>query len=411
MPEPVTDTRLYPVLLPDGRHYLFLAIKPRQGYAIHIGSLDSPDSKELVRSTASARYVQPGYLVYRRDSSLLAQPLDPRTLELSGSPVQIAGDVGMHPMTWQGLFSVSDNGVVVYLTSAPNTELVWFDRQGKRLSALGQPAGYMSLCFSADGKRVIYDVADPISGAVDIAMTETGGSTSTRLTFAPIPDFNPVCARTGEEILFTSLREGRANLYRQTPTSPGSERAFLLSNLPKLPTDVSRTGEVIYGELRPKTNFDILVLDRSGKESRTYLATEADERAARLSPDERWMAYVSNESGTFEVYVQPFPTAGATKWQVSKGGGAQPQWRADGSELYYVTADKSLMAVAVQTTSGSFSLGSASALMSMRIAGWDLLGGALYAPWPDGERFLINTAKEGVRPISVVLNWNAALGR
>ena len=149
----------------------------------------------------------------------------------------------------------------------------------------------------------------------------------------------------------------------------------------------------------------------SGKESRTYLATEADERAARLSPDERWMAYVSNESGTFEVYVQPFPTAGATKWQVSKGGGAQPQWRADGSELYYVTPDKSLMAVAVQTTSGSFSLGSASALMSMRIAGWDLLGGALYAPWSDGQRFLINTANEGVRPISVVLNWNAALGR
>ena len=284
MPEPVTEPRLYPVLLPDGRHYLFLAVKPGQGgYAVHIGSLDSPDSKgtgsiDGQRALCAAGLPRlPSRFVTSRPAARSAHS------GIERQSVQIAGDVGMHPMTWQGLFSVSDNGVVVYLNSAPNTELVWFDRQGKRVSALGQPAGYMSLCFSADGKRVISDVADPISGAVDIAMTEIGGSTSTRLTFAPIPDFNPVCARTGEEILFTSLREGRAGLYRQTPTSPGSERAVLLSNIPKLPTDVSRTGEVIYGELRPKTNFDILVLDRSGKESRTYFATEADERAARLS--------------------------------------------------------------------------------------------------------------------------------
>ncbi len=411
MPEPVIEPRQNPAILPDGRHYLFLAIKSGQGsYAVHVGSLDSPESKELVRSTAGARYVRPGYLVFRRDSSLLAQALDPRTLELSGSPLEIAGDVGIQPITYQGLFSVSDTGVVVYQTSAPNTQLVWFDRQGKRLGTLGAPANYNALCFSADGKRVIHDVADPISGAVDIAMTEIGGST-TRLTFAPLPDFYPVCARAGQEIVFSSIREGRANLYRQTTTSPGSESPILRTNLPKLPSDISRTGQVIYTELRPKTNWDLLVLDESGKESRTYLATEADERTARLSPDERWIAYVSNESGTYEVYVQPFPTPTGAKWQVSKGGGGLPQWRADGSELYYVTPDKNLMTVAVRTTGGTFSLGTTSVLMTTRIAGWDLTSGTLYAPWPDGQRFLINTANDGVRSISVVLNWNAAPGR
>lgn len=199
----------------------------------------------------------------------------------------------------------------------------------------------------------------------------------------------------------------KALLFRLNFTTPGSDRPVLRSPLPKVATDWSRDGLLVYSVLNQKTNFDVEVVPLSGGPSRVVVATAAEERNARLSPDGRWIAYVSNESGSFEVYVQPFPTTGA-KWQVSKGGGQQPLWRRDGRELFYVAPDKKLTGVVVQAGS-DFAAGEARALIDTRIASWERsTQGVQYAVTADGQRFLVNTATDTTVPITLVLNWTAA---
>ena len=409
---PVHEFRLHPSLFPDGRHYLYQAIDDQArrgaGFAIKIGSLDSTETKELTRSTASAVLV-PGYLLFRRDAALMAQPLDAGTLQLSGSPVPIAENVAFNALTYQGLFSGSANGELAYQHSTPGSQLIWFDRLGKQLAAAAAPADYNAICLTADEKRVVYDLADPITGAIDIWALDLASARPSRLTFDPATDFYPVCSSSGEDVAFASLREGPPNLFRVGLAAPGTEQAVLRSPVPKIPTDWSRDGQLlVYTGLNPKTNADIEVVPWSGKPARAVVSTAAEERNGRLSPDGRWIAYVSNESSAFEIYVQPFPTTGA-KWQVSKNGGQQPQWRRDGRELFYVAPDRKLMAVGV-TAGSDFVTGEARALVETRITGWDRSNyGMNYAATADGQRFLVNTASDAIPPITLVLNWPAAM--
>jgi dipeptidyl aminopeptidase/acylaminoacyl peptidase len=193
--------------------------------------------------------------------------------------------------------------------------------------------------------------------------------------------------------------------------APGSERSVLRSPVPKIATDWSRDGKLlVYTGINPKTNSDVEVVPLAGGPRWVVAATVAEESNARLSPDGRWIAYNSNESGGFEVYVQPFPPTGV-KWQVSKGGGQQAQWRQDGAELFYITPDRKLTGVVVKTGS-DFVLGEARVLMDTRITGWDRSNyGTNYAVAGDGQRFLINTASDAALPITLVLNWRTALGK
>jgi hypothetical protein len=399
--------RLFPAFLPDGRHYLYLNPRPSaSGFVIGVGSLDSTETKELTRSTSSALYA-PGYLLFRRDAALVAQPFDARTLQLSGSPVPIVEDAGFNAQTYVGLFSASDNGVIAYQRPPPGSQLVWFDRQGKRLGAAAPPADYNSVCLSADERWIVYDLADPVSGSIDLWALDVGGDRPSRLTFNPAVDFYPVCSPSAQDVVFASLRDGPPNLYRLLTTAPGNEKALLSSPVAKIPTDWSRDGRLlVFMALNQKTGADIEVVPLAGGPPQTVLATAANEHDGRLSPDGRWIAYSSNESGTFDVYVQPFPTTGA-KWQVSKGGGQLPQWRRDGSELFYIAPDKKLIGVSVKTGS-DFSVGEARALVETRISSWERLGGQ-YAVTADGQRFLVNTASDTTLPVTLVLNWTAAL--
>ena len=406
---PVGGLRWFPAFLPDGRHYLFLRLASGTGGpVIAVGSLDSAESKDLVRSPANAVYTT-GFLLFRRDAALVAQPFDARTLQLSGSPMPIAEDVGFNALTYQGLFSSSDNAVLAYQRSTPGSQLVWFDRQGKRLGTAAPAADYDALCLTSDEKRIVYVLADPVSGSIDLWALDVAGGRPSRLTFNPAVDFYPVCSTTGQEVIFASLREGAPNLFRLMITAPGSEQVVLRSPAPKIPTDWSRDGRlVLYTALNPKTNADVEVLTLSAGPPRVVVATAADERNARLSPDGRWIAYISNESGSFEVYVQPFPTTGA-KWQISKGGGQQPQWRRDGRELFYIAPDRKLVGVAVGAGS-DFATGEARSLIDTRIAAWDRSNqGTQYAVTADGQRFLVNTASDTILPITLILNWTAAL--
>jgi eukaryotic-like serine/threonine-protein kinase len=406
--------RLFPRFLPDGRHYLFLAISPgrdRSLYSIGVASLDSIETATLVTSSASADYAA-GYILFRRDTALMAQPFDERTLRLSGSPVAIAEDVGFNAQTYQAQFSVSANAVLAYERSTPGSQLVWFDRQGKRLGTIGSAADYNTICLTADDKRVVFDQAEPASGNIDIWSMEVVGDRPSRLTFNSAVDFYPVCSLTGQDTIFASLRDGPPNLYRVLETAPGSETRLLNSPAPKIPSDWSRDGRLlVFTELNQKTNADIMVLPLAGGPAQQVVATPAEERAAKLSPDGRFIAYTSNESGSFEVYVQPFPTTGA-KWQVSKGGGQVPQWRRDASELFYLAPDKKLIAVAVRT-GPSFAPGEAHALIDTRITSWESSNnqGTQYAVSADGQRFLVNTPSDVIQPITLAVNWSAALSK
>jgi eukaryotic-like serine/threonine-protein kinase len=408
---PVREFRLFPSFLPDGRHYLYMSVDDRSrtgaGYAIKVASLDSADTKELTRSTASALVV-PGYLLFRRDAALIAQPFDARSLQLSGSPVVVAEDVGFNALTYQGLFSGSDNGELAFQHTTPGSQLVWFDRQGKRLAAAAAAADYNAVCLTADEKHAVYDLADPVTGSIDVWALDLASARPSRLTFNPATDFYPVCSRSGDDVLFASLREGPPNLFRVSLAAPGSERSVLRSPVPKIATDWSRDGKLlVYTAINPKTNSDVEVVPLAGGRPWVVAATVAEESNARLSPDGRWIAYNSNESGGFEVYVQPFPPTGV-KWQVSKGGGQQAQWRHDGAELFYITPDRKLIAIVVKTGS-DFVLGEARVLMDTRITGWDRSNyGIDYAAAADGQRFLINTASDAALPITLVLNWRTA---
>ena len=295
------------------------------------------------------------------------------------------------------------------LPATRGNQLVWFDRQGRRTGIVAPPGHYNVLCLTADDRRLVYEMADPETANVDLwALDLSPGATPTRLTFTPTVDFYPVCSPDGREVIFSSLRAGPPNLYRLLMAAPGSETMAVHSPMPKIATDWSRDGRLlVYGELNQATHWDIKVARLGGGDTITFAGTDTDERGARLSPDGKWIAYVSYESGRPEVFVQPFPATGA-RWQVSKDGGQQPQWQQDGRQLYYLAAGRKLIAVDVITKDGTFSTGTSYPLVDARITGGERGGqGCQYAVTRDGARFIVATATDTVVPAAVTVNWTA----
>ncbi len=402
--------RLYPSFLPDGRHYLYLLVNNTLTIrVVGVASIDSEEATDLVQSKSSAVHAS-GHLLFLRDTTLVAQPFDLRTQTLSGTPTPIAEDVGVNRLTYQGLFSASDAEALAYQPVTAGSELVWFDRLGRRQDVIGPAADYNTVCLTPDGTQVVYDMADRASGSIGLFALGLDDDRPSKLTFGPAVDFYPVCSPSGGDVAFASLRNGPPNLFRVSVSSPGSEQTILQSPLPELVTDWTPTGLIVYSVLHGETNFDIEVVPAVGGETTTVVATTAEERNGRVSPDGRWIAYVSNESGAFEVYVQAFPAGGA-KWLVSTGGGQQPQWRSDGRELFYLSPDRKLIGVEVRA-GADFAIGAAAGLFDTRITAWERANqGVQYAVTADGQRFLVNTAAETIVPITLVLNWMASPAR
>ena len=419
-----------PWFLPDGRHFLYVTRGNRQEtVAIYLAALDSKQRKRLTVSRQAGAYAPPaagsetGHLLFLREGTLMAQPLDARRLELAGEPFPVAEQVGSTLAL--GYFSVSANGVLAYRAGGAggNSQLVWFNREGKSLATLGPPANYNgSLSLAKDGKHVAVDEIDQGTNR-DIWVLDVARGVPTRFTFEGAQDANPVWLPDGARLVFASDRgaSGSFDVYQKDAGGAGAEK--LLQNNGR-PEDVSPDGRyLLYAVSDPKTGIDLWVLPLAGapgeRKPVPYLQTQFAERQGQFSPDGRWIAYTSNESGAdqYQVYVQSFP-AGAGKFQVSTGaGGTQPRWRRDGKEIFYVAADGKLMAVDV-TTAPNFQAGTPKALFDPRIS----LGGPpaytyfRYDVTADGKRFLANSAAGAQgspvsTPITVVLNWQAALKR
>ncbi|MCA1602594.1 MAG: protein kinase, partial [Acidobacteria bacterium] len=403
----------YPRFLPDGRHFLYLARSAqRENEGIYVGSLDSKETKLLVNANASAAYA-PGYLLFLRERTLMAQGFDAEKLELTGEPFPVAEQVDRLSGPGFGLFSVSETGVLAYRSgSASNTQLTWFDRGGKQLGTVGPPGAFVSPWLSPDEKRVVIHRDDSQASTADILMIELARGAPTRFTFDPSFDIHPIWSPDGSRIVFASDRDGPLNLYQRAASGAGNDEALLKSDGRKFPDDWSADGRLIlYRNLDLKTNWDLWVLPLTGdRKPFPFLQTEFVEAQGRFSPDGKWIAYTSNESGAWQVYVQSFSAGG--KWQVSTEGGAQPQWRRDGRELFYLATDRKLMAVEVKGDGSTFERGVPNALFELRIPNFP---GArnFYFVAADGQRFLVASllGEAASTPTTVVLNWTADLKR
>jgi serine/threonine protein kinase len=404
----------WPYFLPDGRHFLYSVLGGPQSQGIYVTSLGGKETRRLINTpNAVAAYAAPGYLLFRRESTLMAQAFDADRLQLSAEPFPVAEQVGYDLGTFQTFFSVSQTGVLAYSSSiVGKTQLAWIDRGGKEVGLVSQPGNYVRPWLSPDGKRVAVDGADLQSNR-DVWLIELASGKPTRFTFDPAQDLFAMWSPDGSRIVFSSDRQGPRNLYQRSATGAGKEELLLKTDFNTYPNDWSADGRfILYIVNDAKTQIDMWVLPLFGDQKPfPFLQTEANERGARFSPDGRWIAYISDESGINQVYVQSFPASGG-KWQVSTNGGHFLAWKHDGQELLYVSSDKKMMAVDVKGEGTTFEVGAPKALFDLRVPSFNAPH-VQFAVTADGQKFLIaNTFGENSSvPITVALNWSADLKR
>jgi Tol biopolymer transport system component len=301
--------------------------------------------------------------------------------------------------------------VLVYRSAGGlNTQLAWFDRSGKELSRIGESGGYISPKLSPDEKQVAVYRTTEVGVPGDIWVLDLSRNTQTRLTFDPADDSIPLWSPDGSHIAFTSTRNNSFGLYQKNSNGTGDEELLLKTGASVVPEDWSLDGRFLVYMAEGGSGRTVWSLPLAGERKPVpLLKASFAERHAQLSPDGRWIAYTSNESGAYQVYVQSFPAAGG-KWQVSANGGVQPRWRHDGKELFYLAPDNKLMSVAVRA-GATFEAGTPQALFQTRTYG--LAPNSAYSQQYDvtanGQRFLLNLDMSDVTatPLTVVLNWTA----
>lgn len=395
----------WPQFLPDGRHFLYSSRSgDRARSGIYLASLDSTETRRLLLSELNAFYAPPGLVIFGQRETLMAQPSDARSLRITGDPFPIAQRVGLTGVPGS-LFTVSKTGVLAYRApESNNTQLAWYSRDGRHLGSIGEPGDYGQIALSPDEKRLAVERPNAVSHTTNVWILELSSGIFSRLTFAD--EFDPVWSPDGRELLFTSHRGDRMGLYRKAVRA---SEGTLIYDSP----------EALYSENWLPDGKSIVIIDQEGKAfsplmlsgNRTpvvLMKSEFGKDEPHVSPDGRWIAYNTTESGRWEVYVATFP--GFTgKRQVSSNGGAQALWRKDGKELFYLSLDGKLMAVDVKA-GATIETGVPKALFQTPLAVRPV--DDQYCVTADGRRFLIGEpVGDAAKPITVVLNWTAGLKR
>jgi serine/threonine protein kinase len=414
-PEKETSHR-WPQFLPDGRHFLFLlrarvSGKPEVG-RLALGSLDSTEPTVLIEDATNAAYVEPGYLVYARTNNLYAWRFDAARQRLLGQPTPIVKEkVSFFEPKNLAVFTASDSGVIVYLPEAvPKTTLEWSDPSGRKLESLGPPGFYGAPRISPDGAKVAYTLADTSQGLSDLWVRDLQYDRTLRLTQKSGFFLFPVWSRDSSRLMFGCQPKGVPDLCVRSLREAGDAELLFESPTWTTPGSWMPDGKaVLFSDQDPQTNDDIKILTMDGKrEAHVLLQTPFDESYPEASPDGRWYAYVSNETGRSEVCIRP--TSGSPEqWQISTGGGSQARWRGDGRELYYVAPDGYLMGVSIETRP-VFRPGQPRRLFELPerpVRDTPVFEDVT----PDGRRFLLNvpvTARSSVG-FHLIVNWPSLL--
>ncbi len=423
---PVPVTRLqsgqlghrFPQMLPDGRHFIYYVAGTSEANGVYVAQVDGSNARRLFASDSAAVYVS-GHLLFVRQGTLYAQPFKTSSFSTTGSPLAIVQGVAVDTGFGRPALAASLGGVFLYRSTAAARlrQFIWFDRKGLEIARIGEPedAGPSQPAGSPDGRRVAMIRA--VGGNLDVWLLDVARGTLDRVTSSPSTENLPIWSPDGQQLLFGSTRRGNNTLeiFLKEISEAADEKLFAptpngLTTF--FPSDWSHDGRFILAEgLDARTGWDIWALPQDGtKKPFPVVQTPFSDRSPQFSPDGKWMCYVSNDSGRWELYVQPFPRGPRTR--ISTAGGVQPRWRSDGSELFYIALDGRLMVVSIQQASdGTFQAGVPAPLFETRIRsslpGQGINTRPQYIVSRDGQRFLVHTfVKEDTSPIVAILNWN-----
>jgi len=396
----------WPQFLPDGRRFIFeIYGLQEEKKGVYVAALDTPDEwRRLLPVPMRSRYGS-GHLLFVQDgSTLLAQSFDVERAELTGDPVAVVSSVASGQVPRWGWFSVSTTGVLTYLEGNTNIQLVWLDRAGKRLGTLGDPGRYHGpIVLSPDDSRVAVEIQAG-DGQHNIWVIDIARGLASRVTTGSPQSRDPIWSPDGRELIFRGGPDG-GDLYRKELRAGATAASLLETDEREVPEDWSRDGKLwLYRTTGEANAFWALPLDGNGSPE-LVLTTGFSLREPQMSHDGRWLAYMSDESGRFEIYVEPFRRPGE-RVRVSLDGGRQPRWRGDGKELFYLSLDGQLMAVDVQEGALGPEVGMPTVLVPADKAMAEVWGRDDYAVTADGQRFLVKTrVEEDDRRIHVILNW------
>ena len=420
-PEPVTaldslrneQNHRWPHFLLDGNHFLYVSQTARGGMgtqdAVHIAALDGSVDRILLAAASNVSYAS-GHLLYVRESSLVVQPFDPGSLEFTGDAYPIADQVQYSRARSKGIFSVSGSDVLVYQSGkAGLSEMVWLDRGGNQLSTLAQFEPSFVAELSPDGRRMVYDDYDSESRNYDIWLYDLDRGVNTRFTFDAGLDLIPCWSPDGERIVFTSDRNGKSEIYEKHHSGAEDEKLILSFDQDAYVTSFSPDGRFVSISVRENAGgkWDLWMVDLEGDRTPIPFVEGAfNEWIGQFSPDGRWVAYQSDESGRYEIYIRSFP-GGEGKWQISRGGGSGPIWSKDGKEILFDSEDGKLMAVDIETDGSSLNVGMGRALFDLD-ARVEL---EVHDISDDGSRFLasVSSSERSINPITLVVNWEGQL--
>jgi Tol biopolymer transport system component len=419
---------LTPAFLPDGRHFLYLAAGTQPAdNAVYVADLDGKEQrKKLFNSDSRPMYAAPGYVVFNREGTIFAQPFNAKKLELEDEPVRLAegvpfigaGTVGGATtgsnVARNASYAISQSGILVYrignntggqsaaVNAVGDRTLTWFDQNGNRTGQVGGPGAYAGVDVAANGKRVAVHVHEPNGG--DSWFFDSDQGRMQRLTFdAAQNNQSPIWSPDGTRFAYASKRGNKWGIYVKAADGAAKEELITESDQMKAPMSWTPDGKtIIYWITGAATVGDIWYVSVEGdKKAKPFLQTPANERWPQLSPDGKWLAYTSNETGRYEIYIKPFPE-GPGKWQVSLEGGATPRWRGDSRELYFANAPN-LFGVDIKVSGTSIVPGPPRSLFSIptnpgaSLVPTDYL---FYAASADGKRFLIPQLGGGATPTS-----------
>ena len=399
----------WPFFLPDGKHFIYLAISHDPSKAasntLYYASLDGGENRALLRSQSNAVYAS-GYLLFARGDQLMAQTFQPSNGTLSGEPQGVAKGVMNDLATWHMDACASNDGLLIFGSGGTGDwQLLWMDRNTKQISTIADKLTNLQIArLSPQGDRIAMQID---TGANDIWVLDLARGVRTRLTFGPVSNMSPVWSPDGRWIAYTADRNGRSNLCRKPADGSGAEETLLTDDHMTIATDWSRDGKYLLYQRGPLGSNELWALPLEG-ERKPFVVVPRSENTftilGRLSPDGRWLAYMSNESGAPQVYVVAF-RGGQGKWQVSVNGGMAPQWSKDGKELYYFDISYNLYAVPVKEVAGALQFGSGQQL----VTNWSAPQ-VFYDISPDGEKILLDRISQQVnQSVTVVTNFTAGL--